>query len=486
MQLSRIVQRLEIPALILLLVLGFAIRLYRFNNPIADWHSWRQADTSAVSRNFVANGFDVLHPRFEDLSNVASGLDNPQGYRFVEFPIYNVAQAGLFELFGRLTLEEWGRIVSIVSSLFSAVFLYLLIKKRFGKTAGFLVSFFFLFIPFSIYYSRTILPDTSMVTATLGAIYFFQLWIEKDSRFRIYDLRFVLATVLMVAAFLLKPYAAFFTLPMIYLAYEKFGLSFIKKWQLWLFMIISLVPLGLWRLWMQQYPEGIPANAWLFNGGNIRFTGAFFYWIFADRIGRLILGYWGMALLILGFLAKYKKGNFPYVLSYVLSSLVYIVVIARGNVQHDYYQILIIPSIAIMAGIGGASLLEKDQGYRTYVNYILFFICTIFMLAFGWYFVRDYFNINDPSIIAAGAAVNRLTPKNAKVIANYNGDTSFLYQTQRNGWASFEKPLPEMVQMGAGYLALVNPTSVDLNLGKTYKIIAQTPQYVIFNLREKP
>ena len=237
---------------------------------------------------------------------------------------------------------------------------------------------------------------------------------------------------------------------------------------------------------MQQYPEGIPANAWLFNGGNIRFTGAFFYWIFADRIGRLILGYWGMALLILGFLAKYKKGNFPYVLSYVLSSLVYIVVIARGNVQHDYYQILIIPSIAIMAGIGGASLLEKDQGYRTYVNYILFFICTIFMLAFGWYFVRDYFNINDPSIIAAGAAVNRLTPKNAKVIANYNGDTSFLYQTQRNGWASFEKPLPEMVQMGAGYLALVNPTSVDLNLGKTYKIIAQTPQYVIFNLREKP
>jgi hypothetical protein len=94
---------------------GFLVRLYRFDNPIADWHSWRQADTSAVSRNFVEHGYDLLHPRFDDLSNIPSGKDNPQGYRFVEFPLYNVAQAGLFQVFGILTLEEWGRLVSIIS-----------------------------------------------------------------------------------------------------------------------------------------------------------------------------------------------------------------------------------------------------------------------------------------------------------------------------------------------------------------------------------
>src|SRR5437868_9737445 len=93
--------------LIVLLFFGFLVRLYRFDNPIADWHAWRQADTSAVSRNFVKNGFDVLHPRFDDLSNVPSGLDNPNGYRFVEFPIYNVMQAGAFRLFPVITLEEW-------------------------------------------------------------------------------------------------------------------------------------------------------------------------------------------------------------------------------------------------------------------------------------------------------------------------------------------------------------------------------------------
>jgi len=79
---------------------------------------------------------------------------------------------------------------------------------------------------------------------------------------------------------------------------------------------------------------------------------------------------------------------------------------------------------------------------------------------------EDYFNINNPSIVVAGVAVDKLTPKNAKVIANYDGDTSFLYQTKRSGWASYEKPLPQMVQMGADYLVIANPVASDLNFGK--------------------
>ena len=80
-------KKLEICLLLFIILGAFIVRLYRFNGPVADWHSWRQADTSAVSRNFAKYGFDLLHPKFEDISNVASGLDNPKGYRFVEFPI---------------------------------------------------------------------------------------------------------------------------------------------------------------------------------------------------------------------------------------------------------------------------------------------------------------------------------------------------------------------------------------------------------------
>jgi len=37
----------------LLFLFAFIARLYRITNPIADWHAWRQADTSAVSKKFV-------------------------------------------------------------------------------------------------------------------------------------------------------------------------------------------------------------------------------------------------------------------------------------------------------------------------------------------------------------------------------------------------------------------------------------------------
>src|SRR3989344_4289621 len=153
-------------ALIILLIIligAFYVRLNRFDWPVADWHSWRQVDTSAVSRTFVQDGYDILRPRFPDLSKGVSLIDNPQGYRFVEFPIYNVAQAFLYQQIGRYTLEEWGRLVTIFSSLTSIIFLYLLVAKYTNTRTGLMSAFFFAFIPYNIYYGRTILPDQSMV-----------------------------------------------------------------------------------------------------------------------------------------------------------------------------------------------------------------------------------------------------------------------------------------------------------------------------------
>ncbi|HSX40253.1 MAG TPA: glycosyltransferase family 39 protein [Candidatus Saccharimonadales bacterium] len=476
------INKLRHPLLILALIIFFAfvVRLYRFNGPIADWHSWRQADTSAVSRNFVKYGFDLLHPRFDDLSNVPSGLDNPQGYRFVEFPVYNSAQAGLFKFLGVFTIEEWGRLVTIFSSLLSVLFIYLIVSKRAGKLTGLLSAFFFAFTPYNIYYGRTILPDPSMAMTVLGGIYFFDRWIEKKSW-----IMFGLALLFAAVSLLLKPYAAFFLLPLAVIAWEKFGINILKKWQLYIFAFLAVLPLILWRLWIKNFPAGIPASSWLLNGNGIRFRPAFFRWIFYERLTKLISGYGGVVFLVIGAIwAKFIKHRL-FFYSFLVASLLYITVFATGNVQHDYYQILIMPTIAIFMGIGSAFLLTRTKSLRVVCS-LLFIISLGVMFYFSWKQVRDYFNINNPSIIVAGEAVDRLTPKNAKVIANYTGDTSFLYQTKRQGWASYEKPLPEMIKMGADFLVLANPTKDDFSFAKTYKIIAQTPQYVLYDLHQKP
>src|SRR6266700_7492964 len=250
--------------LILLLLLAFFVRLYRFNSPVADWHSWRQADTSAVSRNFVKYGFDLLHPRMNNISNVQSGLENPQGYFFTEFPIYNAVQAGLSKYIGILTLEEWGRLITIFSSLLTSVFLYLIVSRHSNKTIGLFAAFFFTFIPYDIYYGRTILADTSMAMAILGGIYFFDRWVSSEKRKvkieklhiknknsidKKYVTYFVLALLFTAVSFLLKPYAVFFVLPMVVLAYNRFDWKLLLQWRLWLFAIISVAPLIFWRVW---------------------------------------------------------------------------------------------------------------------------------------------------------------------------------------------------------------------------------------------
>ena len=479
--------RFKLGILLAIILLGFILRLYRFDNPVADWQSWRQADTSSVSREFVKNGFDFLHPRYHDLTSLSGGrMENLEGYRFVEFPIYNLFQAGFFKLFGVFTLEEWGRLVTIFSSLITAVLIFLLLRKYVSENIGLVGALFYSLLPFNIYFGRVILPDPLAIMSMLGGIYFFDRWIESHNKKQTPSIDFLLSILFTACAFLLKPFTIFFTLPMIYLVYQEFGASFFRKKILWLFAGLSLLPLVLWRLWMLQYPEGIPSGSWLFNAGGIRFKGAFFYWLFADRVGRLILGYFGIALFILGFLRKFDKATL-FFLSFILSSLLYMTVIAKGNVNHDYYQILIVPSIVIFMALGVDFLLKhKNRIFPSITAYILILVCVMFSLMFGWYFIRDFFNINNPSIVEAGKATDRILPKDAIVIAPYGGDSAFLYQTNRRGFPSWTLSPSEMINMGATHLVIASPTEKEEHLKKDYKILEDGGSYIIFDLRKGP
>lgn len=463
---------------------GFIVRLYHFSYPVADWHSWRQADTSAVSRNFVREGFDLLHPKFDDLSNVPSGIyDNPEGYRFVEFPIYNVLQAGGFVLFDKFNLEEWGRLVSIFSSILSVLLLYFLVSRYSTKTIGLFSAFFFAFLPFNIYWSRTILPDSTVITTTLSGLLFFDLWIrnydKKNLRKFFY---FFLSAIFLALALLLKPFAIFFFLPVAWTAFQKWGIYLFKKKEIILLSILFLTPWILWRSWSIQFPAGVPQSGWLFNEGNIRFKGSYFHWIFAERIAGLILGSWGLIIFAFGFLTKNKS----YFYSFLLASLFYLVVVARGNVQHSYYQIPIIPGIAIFLALGTNFLLNPPKVYFSKILTVpLLIMSLLFMFAFSWFEVRDYYNIQDPAVTSAGLAVQRLTPKDSKIIAPYDGDTTLLYLSNRKGWPSFSKPTEELKKLGADYLVLVHTKDSDFELGKIYRIMEATPDYIIFDLRSR-
>jgi hypothetical protein len=456
--------------LALLLLTGFLVRLYKIDNPVADWHSWRQADTSAVTRNFFKYGVNPFIPRYDDFSDVSGkGLLNPEGYRFVEFPIFNLLHYLLASSFPFKSLEFWGRMTSILSALCSSLILFFLIRRHTNPTTGLLTAFFYLFLPFNIYFTRVILPDPLMVTLYLAALNFFDTWTSRHK-----PVLFFLTALFGAFAVLVKPVAGFFLLPITWWFWQKSGLKIIKNKQFVICHLSFAIPFLVWRLWEYRFPPGIPASTWLLNGDHIRFKPAFWRWLFGERIGKLILGAWGLIPLSAGLTQD------TIFLPWVISALAYLSVFAMGNVRHDYYQIPIIPVICVLLAIGVRYLLRQN-----FISKCLVLLSLVMMFGMSWYDIRGNFNVNSWEIVEAGKRVDQITPKDAIVAAPYNGDTAFLYQTNRQGFAYVPFPIKDLIdRFNVTYYVSVNYDDQTKAIMKKYTVVEQNPRYVIVKLVE--
>jgi 4-amino-4-deoxy-L-arabinose transferase-like glycosyltransferase len=175
------------PALALV-ALALAARCYHLTAPLLDYHSWRQADTAAIARNYVVNGYRILYPQVD-----WGGLT--RGYVESEFPLYTFTLALLYGSFG---IHEWlGRLLTAIAGAGSAVALYGLIqnssagddrsrdaahspasaRNRVATYAGLALAL----MPFPIYFGRTVMPDTWMLLTAILAIWTFRRWLERPS-----------------------------------------------------------------------------------------------------------------------------------------------------------------------------------------------------------------------------------------------------------------------------------------------------------------
>lgn len=484
--------------IIFILILGLLVRFYKINNPVADWHSFRQVDTASVTKNLLIN-FDLFRPTYHDLSNIQSGTDNPKGYRMVEFPIYNLISLETYKaikiFYSPITIEVASRLVSILFSLLSGILIFLICRQL---TNQFLPSFFaliiFLFLPFNIYYSRTILPEPTAVFFMLLTLY-------------IFPKNIFLSSISFCLAILVKPFVGFIIFPVLFLyclnkIQKQKNIKLIIK--LFLFSIISLLPFILWRQWIQQFSEGIPANKWLFNNSTnpifpewykgynltflnkmVAFRPTWFKWLFFERIGKLILASFGTIPLFLG-LAYKKNLSQKFCFSLVLGILLYFIFIPQGNIQHDYYQVLIIPSLSIILGFGYFYIYQFlfKSKFISIFSLILIFTFSVY---FSWDSIKEYYKINNTNIIEAGKKADFLLPKNSLIIAPYNGDTTFLYQTNRSGWPTeiydIDKIKKEHSQNKIFFIS-INYDNYTNGMIKNYKTIFKNDKFIILDLNQ--
>jgi Dolichyl-phosphate-mannose-protein mannosyltransferase len=170
-----------------LAALALALRCYGLTAPLLDYHSWRQADTAAIARNYAANGYHLLYPQID-----WSG--QTPGYVESEFPLYSYTLALLYSVFG---VHEWiGRLLSALAGATAVAALYGLVRSGdagghggYGddhrgaalQRAAIYAGLALALMPFPIYFGRTVMPDTWMLLTAILAIWTFRRWMERPS-----------------------------------------------------------------------------------------------------------------------------------------------------------------------------------------------------------------------------------------------------------------------------------------------------------------
>lgn len=472
--------RFKLLLLVLVLFLAILVRLYKIDNPLVEWHSWRQADTAAVGRFLERNHFNLLKPQYYDLSNIQSGLDNPQGLRLVEFPLYNAMFAGLHHYFPALPMEIWARIVSIAFSLIIVLGVFWLLDSEFGLIEAFFGSLFLAINPFAVFYSRAILPDMPATAMAFLAVYLLYRYLKSNLGY------LLIASILMAAALLIKPTVIFFLLPALFLIWKRPMLVNKKIFASVFFLSLALLPLICWRFYIQQFPEGVPVNQWLLTSVNtpaglesVFFKPSFFRWIFFERISILILGGYLVFFLFLGILVEYKK-NIRLPLVFLSSSLLYLFVFQGGNVQHDYYQILILPTLALLIGVGvGSYFRQKKNGPAIFKLFVVLLIF-IFATFFSFYEVKDKYN-SQSNLVLIADVIRSLTGEKELIVTDTQGDTTLLYLSDRRGYPAPYRDLADLKKQGAAYF-ITQDLNYKEKLAQSASLIFENDQVLIFKL----
>ncbi|MCL4374439.1 glycosyltransferase family 39 protein [Patescibacteria group bacterium] len=471
----------------LIIVVALGLRLYKIDTPLADYHSWRQVDTAAVARNYVRNGINLLLPRYDDLSSIETGKENPQGYRMVEFPAYNALIALAAKNLPWLSLEMWGRLITALFSLVIIAILYYLVLQEYGRTAAVFSALTYAIFPFFVFFSRVILPETPALAIAFLAILALYLALEKKTKPWLAITLSLISSFCFALAILMKPTVIFYGITLAFIFFRRYGIAVIKKWRIYGYFFLSAIPFLLWRHYISAYPEGIPANLWLIAQVNtyqglqtIFFRPAFFRWIFFERIGQNMFGVFLSFFVLLGVLGKTKKFLLH---SLLLSSLAYLFVFQGGNVQHEYYQTLILPAVAVMAGLGVNHLFKNRPVFAplavTVPATLVIFALSLF---FSYYRVRDFYNY-PPELPQIAKIVRLLTQPTDKIITDRMGDTTLLYLTDRKGSPAIYQDLEKFKQENYKYLVTLNPETIKTIKGENrYPVIFENNQFALFAL----
>jgi 4-amino-4-deoxy-L-arabinose transferase-like glycosyltransferase len=403
--------------LLILLAMGFLVRMIDLKDPPLDFHPTRQLRGAIIARRIYLS----INPQ-ADPENYAFAT-NPDLYDFVarrEPPITESVVSFFYVLIGNEIL--WvSRIVTSIFWCFGAVGLFLLVKKFTNSKSGLLAAIFYLFNPFGVIVSRSFQPESLMVASIIWSLYFFVRWQENQT----WKSAIILALTTSFAI-LVKPNALFLLAPVFIasiLAIDGLKKS-IRTPQLWVMgLIIIVFPLyyysfinpgagGFLDNWFTVFISNLTAKRFYLGWGSIItdvvpfsvLIIALLSTLLYERKPRLIaLGLW-LGYLLLGLFVPYHIHT------------------------HDYYSIVLVPIASFSMGKIIYVVVEYTETKKKIVKFGMMLLIVLSILYSTWSVYKTLMEKSYRGEPQGWRQIGEVIPEDYDVIAlthNYGGNVAY-------------------------------------------------------------
>jgi len=338
------------------LLIGVGVRLIDLSNPPLDFASTRQLHSLILARGYY---YSMNVPSVEKLpaAQRAFGIEAGKEELLVEPPLLEHLTAYTYALVGQENFEI-PRLYSIFFWVLGGIPLYLLAKK-FMPTNGALAALaFYELLPFGVIAGRSFQPDPLMVMLILWALYFQFRWSEGDSLKNT-----LLASIFTGLAVLIKSTAVFFVgVPFIGFVLARGFRKAFTDWRTYMMAAISLLPGALYtylsatighnsgsifgsRFFPQLYLQPHWYQSWFMMAKSVvdyipLFVGVLAFFLFPKGKTRLLYGCLWLGYLLQGFVFSYH---------------IY---------THNYYQLPIIPIVALGIGYLFAMIMQRIEAMQ--------------------------------------------------------------------------------------------------------------------------
>lgn len=360
--------------LIIIFLIGAAIRLYDLTDAPLDFHPTRQLHSALIARGMYFQHLEKV-PEWQRERAInqwtSEGLIEPQ--------IMETLTALGCRLIGSDQL--WiARLWAIIFWMTGGVFIFLTNRKLSGLPATVTSLSYFLFWPYAAIASRAFQPEALMVMMISAGIWAACEWLDRK------NIWWAIVTGLLCGlSIYIKSVAVFFIAPALAgLILSNYSISkAIKNRQIWVIFILSILPYALYHFY------GVFVLQLLGEQFSLRFfpqlwIDPVFYIKWSTQVFKVV-GLEIMLASIFGFLTFSKKKYFGMICGLFLGYLVYGFAFSYHVSTHDYYHLpLFIPitfGIALLID-GLFKSIRKEQ--KNHASLVLAIILIIFVGQKTW------------------------------------------------------------------------------------------------------